>query len=47
MAREIFGPLDTGDIFPELTFATLNGIDFTLPKDLTEWTVFLVYRYNT
>ncbi len=45
MARNSFGPLDTGDIFPDLHFSLTDGGEIATAKDLADsWSVILVYR---
>jgi len=37
--------LDTGDSFPEITFKSITGYAFELPKEFTgSWGVVLLYR---
>jgi hypothetical protein len=37
--------LDTGDSFPEITFQSITGYTFDLPKEFTDaWSVVLLYR---
>ena len=45
MAREKIGPLDTGDLFPDLRFSLLDGKEISTRHDLAGfWSVVLVYR---
>jgi hypothetical protein len=45
MAREKSSILDSGDMFPEITFQTITGKEVVLPKDFGNgWSLFLVYR---
>ena len=45
MARKTFGPLDTGDTFPDLHFSLADGGEIATAKDLAGfWSVILVYR---
>lgn len=45
MAREKVAILDSGDLFPSLTFTTVDGNSLTIPGDLAgKWSVVLFYR---
>lgn len=45
MAHEKRTLLDTGDIFPEMSFRAISGKQISLPQDLLgKWSVLLFYR---
>jgi len=45
MAREKFGPLDSGEAFPDLRFSLLGGREMSTGHDLKgSWSVVLIYR---
>ena len=45
MAREDVQILDTGELFPNIEFDTVNGGRIVLPESFGgKWSLFLVYR---